>query len=300
MITSLGSKFGASIKYNDSHDSSNVLLNIVDDRYLPLHGHALLAGSNFAWKPDSAKDSEIIVNEELVKRFNIAGGDLQKVLGEEVSIMGHSLTIVGVLKNFHYGTMDDAIEPTAFIYKPGEKFGNMNVKIAGGDVPGTLAAMEAAWKKVDKVHTLNARFYSDQIEEAYNQFAVMIKVIGFLAFLAICIASLGLFGMVVFSTETKLKEISIRKVLGASERGLVLQLSRSFLALLLIAAAIALPVTYLFFDKVVLIQFAYHEPIRLLDMVTGVVGVIVIAFLMIGSQTLRVARVNPADVLKSE
>ncbi len=246
MITSLGSKYGTSIRYNDSHDSSNVFLNVVDDRYLPVHGHTLLAGRNFLWKPDSAEDSEIIVNEELVKRFNIGGGNLQKALGEEVIMMKKNLTIVGILKNFHYGTVGDRIEPTVFIYRPGERYGNLNVRIAGGDVPGTLAAIEAAWRKVDKVHAMDARFYSDQIEEAYGQFAVMIKVIGFLAFLAICIASLGLFGMVVFTTETRLKEISIRKVLGASEGSLVMKLSYSFLILLLVASVIALPVTYLF------------------------------------------------------
>src|SRR6185369_6968013 len=97
------------------------------------------------------------------------------------------------------------------------------------DLPATVARIEAAWKKVDKVHALDAKFYDDQIEHAYAQFSVMVKVIGFLAFLAICISSMGLFGMVVFTTETKLKEISIRKVLGASEGNLVVLLSRGFL-----------------------------------------------------------------------
>ncbi len=228
MVTALGNRYGTSIEYKDSNDSSNVLLNVVDDRYLPVHGYKLLAGHNFMWKPDSAEDNEIIVNEQLVKRFNIGGGNLDKVVGEVVHTMDKDRTIIGVLKDFHYGTMDDRIEPTAIIYKPGEKYGNLNVKIAGRDIAGTLAAIDVAWKKVDKVHKLNARFYDDQIEEAYSQFVVMIKVVGFLAFLAICIASLGLFGMVVFTTETRLKEISIRKVLGASEGSLVIKLSYGF------------------------------------------------------------------------
>jgi len=105
---------------------------------------------------------------------------------------------------------------------------------------------------------------------------------------------------VVFTTETRLKEISIRKVLGASESSLVMKLSYSFLMLLLVASVIALPVTYLFFDRVVLAEFAYHEPIKFGEMVAGVFGVMALAFLMIGTQTLRVARVNPAEVLKGE
>jgi len=128
----------------------------------------------------------------------------------------------------------------------------------------------------------------------------MIKVIGFLAFLAISIASMGLFGMVVFTTETRLKEISIRKVLGASEGKLVYLLSKGFLLLLSLAALIALPITYLFFDKVVLSNFAYHEPIRLTEILIGFLIIMIIAFLMVLSQTLKVARRNPAEVLKNE
>ena len=128
----------------------------------------------------------------------------------------------------------------------------------------------------------------------------MIKIVGFIAFLAICIASLGLFGMVVFTTETKLKEISIRKVLGASETGLVYLLCKGFLLLLTISALIALPVTYLFFDQVVLTQFPYHPSISLTEMLGGSLLVMLFAFFLIGSQTIKAARTNPAKVLKSE
>jgi ABC-type antimicrobial peptide transport system permease subunit len=128
----------------------------------------------------------------------------------------------------------------------------------------------------------------------------MLKVIGFLGFLAICIASMGLFGMVVFNTERRIKEVSIRKVLGATEGTLVYLLSKGFLLLLFISAGIALPLTYLLFDKVVLTNFVYHQPIGMMELFAGPVGVMMLALLMIGSQTLKVARTNPSDVLKSE
>jgi putative ABC transport system permease protein len=128
----------------------------------------------------------------------------------------------------------------------------------------------------------------------------MTKVIGFLAFLAISIASMGLFGMVVFTTETRLKEISIRKVLGASEGKLIIILSKSFIILLLVSGFIALPLTYILFDKVVLAEIVYHAPLSIADFLVGIVAVMGVALLMIGSQTLKVARTNPADVLKTE
>jgi len=301
MVTSLGSNYTMTAKYNGSQDSvSNVWVNFVDDRYLPIHEHVFVAGRNFTRKERTGLEDEIVVTEGVLKQFGIAGGNPQKALGEQLTMENRKLTIVGVLKDFHYETVEDEIAPTVLRYDPGRNYRYVNVKIDSKDLPATMARIEAVWKKVDKVHALDAKFYDDQIEHAYAPFSVMIKVVGFLAFLAICIASMGLFGMVVFTTETKRKEISIRKVLGASEGSLIALLSRGFLLLLLVSAAIALPVTYLFFDRVVLVKFAYHDPIGWLDIFLGFAGVLVIAGLMIASQTLKVARVNPAVTLKNE
>lgn len=304
MVPSIGSMYGFDVKYRDSDtapaDSALVWVNMVDENYLPIHQHKLLAGNNFTLRPEKGKESEIIVNQQVLKRFNIGGRDPQKALSHFIEIDGQKLAIVGVLKDFHYGTMENKIEPVMFRYSKSEPWGYFNLKIASKDLESTMAKIETVWKRFDKVHPIKANFYDDQIEEAYSQFSLLVKTIGFLAFLAICIASLGLFGMVVFTTETKLKEISIRKVLGASEPGLVYLLCRGFLALLGIASLIALPVTYLLFDKVFLTRFAYHQPIGLAELLGGTLIVMLLALIMIGSQTAGAARSNPAKVLKSE
>jgi ABC-type antimicrobial peptide transport system permease subunit len=167
-------------------------------------------------------------------------------------------------------------------------------------MPATMARIESVWKKIDPVHPFQAKFYDEAIEDAYSELSAMIKIIGFLSFLAISIASMGLFGMVAFTTETRLKEISIRKVLGASSGKLIYLLSRGFLALLSVSALIALPVTYLFFENVVLTKFPYHTPVQFAEMFVGLLVVLLIAFIMIGSQTIKAARSNPAEVLKIE
>ena len=298
MISSLGSLYGETVKYLDPQDSVGAFCNIIDENYLPIHEHQLLAGRNFI--PHAGKlETEVIVNEALLKRFNIGGKDPVKALGEAIEFGKKKLTIVGVLKDFHYGTAMDKIEPFAFRYST-DNFRYVNVKVNSTDWPATLEHIEKAWKKVDQVHPLDAKFYANDIENAYSQFSIMVKVIGFLAFLAICISSMGLFGMVVFTAETKLKEISIRKVLGATEGNLIYLLSRGFLFLLILSAAIALPLTYLVFDRLILRNIAYHVPVGLLELFSGFVIVGAIAFLMIGSQTLKVARTNPAEVLKNE
>lgn len=304
MITSLGSMHGNQLKYinpkDGSKDSAMIWMNMVDKNYLPIHQHRFAAGSNFKTNPKAGEESEIIVNEQALKRFNIARQNPQKALGEQVIVDNKKLTIVGVLKDFHYGTLEHKIEPVMFRYSDDPKASNVNVLIKTDDIPATMASIENAWHKVDKVHPIDAKFYNDQLEKTYAQFSVMVKGIGFISFLAICIASLGLFGMVVFTTEVRLKEIGIRKVLGATESGLIFLLSKGFLFLLGIAALVALPATYLFFDQIILPKLVYHLPMEFYEFGVPVLAVMLLASLLIGSQTLKAARTNPVKNLKIE
>ncbi|HEX8531084.1 MAG TPA: ABC transporter permease, partial [Cytophagales bacterium] len=239
LVNGLRDYHGTQAKYTDPNDSAQVWLNLVDGNYLPLHEHRFLAGTNFRARPSKGNESEVIVNEQVLKRFNIAQRNPQRALGEVLTVDGKPLTIVGVLKDFHYGNVEHPIEPSVFLYSGDEPGGYLNVKVASPNLPAVMADVQKAWRRIDKVHPLEAEFYNDQIEQAYNQFSVMLKVIGSLAFLAVCIASMGLFGMVVFTTETRLREISIRKVLGAGEGTLIYLLGKGFLVLLGIAAAVA-------------------------------------------------------------
>jgi putative ABC transport system permease protein len=306
IITSIGNAWGGQMKYKDSSDSALVMTNNVDENYLPLHGYKLVAGGNFIARPTTSEAvSEVIVNQAFLKRFNIGKNDPEKAIGEEITfsnfkINGRKMTIVGVIKDFHYGKVDNLIGPVAFMsWTPGDR-AIINAKIQSTDMPATMAKIESIWKKIDRVHPFNAEFYDEAIEEAYSEFSAMIKIIGFLSLLAISIASMGLFGMVAFTTETRLKEISIRKVMGASSGNLIYLLSRGFLVQLSISALIALPVTYLFFEKVVLTNFPYHAPVQIVELFVGLLAVLLIAFIMIGSQTVKAAKSNPAEVLKSE
>ncbi len=301
IINSVGNYWGGHVKYKSMSDSSLIWYNIVDENYFPLHDHQLIAGQNFIARPATKEAaSEVIVNESALKKLEMNVTDPGKAIGEEIFVDRKKLKIVGVMKDFHYGKVDNPIEPVIFMYWVDERDGFLNLKIQSGDPVATMAKIEAIWKKNDRIHPFDAAFYKDAIEKAYSEFSAMLKVIGFLAFLAISIASMGLFGMVVFTTETRLKEISIRKVMGASSGNLVLLLSRGFAWMLGISAAIALPATYFFFQGVVLSNFKFHSPIGAYELFAGLIGVLLIAFIMIGTQTLKAARSNPAEVLKSE
>lgn len=301
ITTGVGNVWGGNMKYKDSRDSVLVMTNHVDENYLPLHNYKLVAGGNFIARPVTAQaTSEVIVNQQVLKRFNISANNPEKAIGEQVTLNGRKMTIIGVMQDFHYGKVENLIGPVAFTSWTPEDRMIINVKIQSDDMPGTMAKIESIWKKIDRVHPFTAEFYDEAIEDAYSEFSTMIKIIGFLSFLAISIASMGLFGMVVFTTETRLKEIGIRKVMGAGIGNLIYLLSRNFLFLLSVSALIALPATYLFFRVLVLPNYPYHTPVQLPELSAGLLAVLLIAFMMIGSQTLKAARSNPVAVLKSE
>lgn len=302
LIASTGNYWGTNMKSDkDPTDSALVWHNFIDENYLPLHDFKILAGTNFPAKPDSAIETEIIVNQSVLKRFNIASQIPSEAIGETVRLDNKKVTIIGVVSDFSYGRADNQ-NSKEVIFRYGKKEADyLNIRfLANTNWIETRAKMEAIWKKHDPVHPMHAKLYTDQIKEGFDGLEASIKLATFMAAMAICISSLGLLGMVVFTTETRLREVSIRKVLGASEGKLIFLLGRSFIVLLVIATAISLPVTYLFFEKILLVQIGNHTAIAPFEMFAGVIGILVLAALLIGSQTFKVARANPADVLKNE
>lgn len=302
MITSVGSRYGETIKYEDPTDSTTLYYNYIDENYLPLMGNRLLAGTNFESRPLQEEEETIIVNEQVLKRFNI--GSPQEAIDKYVQVGRNSngprkLRIIGVVEDFQYATIQDGIESFGFRYRP-DRCEILNLKIGSTDLITTMNKLETTWEELDQVHEFDASFYDERIQRAYAEHSLLFTIIGFLAFLTISIAALGLLGMGVYTAETRLKEISIRKVLGATEGSLVKLLARSFMWLLIIAATIAVPSAYFLFDSVILADAVNKADIGFMELFAGVIVIFAIGFVTIGSQTWKAARSNPAQTLRSE
>lgn len=298
MVLSIGDTYSSTVKYQDPLDSTYIFYNAIDENYLALHDHEFIAGENF--RPattENKEESEVIINEKTLERFEL--GTAAEAIGKELTISGRKMRIIGVVKDFHHSTLWNKMRYFAFRNDP-TAYDVLNLKIASADISVTMNGLEAAWKKIDPIHPFRARFYDEDIETAYSETTGMIKILGFLAVLAISIASFGLLGMVVFTTETRLREISIRKVLGATERGIFLLLSKGFITLLIVASVIAIPITYYLCDQVIFAEMVYRASIGVLELFLGTFVVIGIALLAISSQTWRVARANPASTLGTE
>lgn len=300
LIPSVGSLYSDRFKYDDPMDSSAIYYNMIDENYIPLLKHKLIAGSNFEARPDQEKESSIILNETALKRFNI--GSPAEAIDKSITFgygQGNKVRIRGVVEDFHYGKIEDGIESFGFRYKA-DRFEYINLKINSADILGTMDKLEKAWFGIDEIHEFRATFYDERIERAYGSYSIMFTIIGFLAFLTVSIAAMGLLGMAVYTAETRLKEISIRKVLGATEGNLIQLLAKGFMWLLVIAATIAVPATYFLFDTVILADAVNKQSIGAIELLSGVVLVFSIGILTIGSQTLKAAKSNPAETLRSE
>lgn len=297
IIPSTGDKLVAYGKFKDSTDSALLLYNFIDEHYLQNLRFEIIAGMNFSVKANMEKEAFTIVNETLLKRFAIKSP--LDGINESIVLDGIKLKIIGVVSDFHHNNLDNKIEPFLFRYKP-EEFHVLNLKVESTDMLGTMTKLSNAWEKADNIHPFKAEFFDSQVQSSYLSYTIMIKVIGFLAFLAISIATFGLLGMAVYVTESRLKEISIRKVLGASENNLIYLLSRGFVFLLVISAVIAIPLTYLIFDQVVLAEVAYRAPIGAFEILSGALIIFIIGIGTIGLQTLSAVTVNPAENLKEE
>jgi len=297
-VSSVGTSYSGSVKFTDVSDSTRIEYNFVDEDYIPLLQHKLIAGTNFNHNASQESlKSQVIINQQMLKWMKIK--DPRDAIGEDVVIDGMKNTIIGVVEDFHHERVNYPIRNFAFRYDPSQ-FHVLNVKLQSNDVVVTMDKIALAWKKADSVHPFEAKFYREHIEDAYNKLSWIIKIIGFITLLAISIASLGLLGMVVFTTETRMKEISVRKVLGASTTNLVAIMGKSFVWLLLISTAISTPAGYYMMDKVIFDRVVYRAPIGIVDVSFGPVAIILLALTLIGWQTWNVARTNPAEVLKNE
>lgn len=168
------------------------------------------------------------------------------------------------------------------------------------DIAGDLAIMETLWKKIGGERDFTAQFFSNEIKDAYGFYKMIIKMWGFLGIMAITVACLGLLGTVSFNIRKRFKEISIRKVMGASTKRLVLLLSKDFVVIMIIASVITIPIMYFWFNELLVSVQHYSVQIGFFEILVSLIVILFLGLITILSQTLKAANANPVDNLRSE
>lgn len=277
-------------------DSLEVFQMFVDHHYIPNLKIQLLAGENFKAEAQQSETS-IIVNEEFIRSRNI--GNPIDALGKEFVVDGNLLTIVGVVKDFNYGSLRESIKSFFFRNNP-KYFTHANVKVAFADAYSGLSEMEGLWKSLTGANTFSAKFLDDEIADSFDFYVNLLKMLGYLGALALTISIMGMLGMVVYTAETRTKEVGIRKVMGATAWNLTFLLSRDFIKLIVLGVVLVSPLAVFALDWFISeIQF-YSIRLSIWDILAAFTILLSIGFVAIASQTMKTARTNPVDTLRVE
>jgi putative ABC transport system permease protein len=272
---------------------------VVDNNYLDNIEVEFIAGKNFDPETEGSFEKNVILNETALKQFALQ--DPVSAVGQTIftddSVM---LTIAGVVRDFHFRPLNYEIGPVAFRYKPAAA-SILSMRIVPSEKEKIIGSLEAVWKTLDPVHPLDWIMMDDQIDEAYTTsgFTDIVKIVGYIAFLSVTLACLGMLGMAMYAIQTRIKEIGVRKVMGASVYQITVLLSRAFVSLIGLAVIVAVPASFYLGDAF-LSNYAYRITISPWILLFGVILVLGLGLVTICSQTIKAAATNPVKSLRYE
>jgi len=273
----------------------------VDENYVGTLGIQVLHGRNFSdqLKTDS---SSIIINETAARMFGIS----KNPINQSVTLRNMKYNIIGVVKDFNFSSLKENITPLAMILMSatirkyeGDGPDNLIVTISSENFQQMLQQAANKWKLLSGNHPFAYSFLDQDFIAAYNQEQRMGKLFFIFSCLAIFIACMGLFALATYNLELRNREISIRKVLGASVPGIVLLLSKDFFRLVLLAIIISIPTAWIFAQQW-LQGYAYHTTVHAWVIASASFGAILLAMLTISYQAIKGAQTNPAQHLKMD
>lgn len=289
---SYGATSGLNWKGKDPDDVISFEIVQVNYDMIETLGIDMVTGRTFS-RQYSSDRSKLIFNEAAIEAMG-----LEDPVGEAIDLWGMKVQILGVCKNFHINSLHEKVKPLFFRLLP-EHTDYVMVKIAMDREREAIEGLRNFYQAYNPGFILDYKFLDDNYQKLYESEQRVADLSKYFAGLAILISCLGLFGLAAFTTQRRLKEISIRKILGSSDFGIVSILSKDFTRMVLIAIVIALPISY-FITERWLSDFAYR--IDLEWWYFGMAGLIalLIAWFTVGLQTLKAASVNPTESLKEE
>lgn len=235
----------------------------------------------------------LILNQTAVSNMG-----LENPIGQRIHFNDRERVVIGVVRDFNFTSLHSPIASFGMVM-PFTDVGTILIKTNGGDIAETIKTIEKDWQAVFSNAPFDAKFLDDELEQLYQQEARLSKLVSMFSVLAIILACLGLYGLVAFSIQARLKEVGIRKVLGGTLHNLLILLSKQFLLLILIAVLIAWPLVY-FLANDWLDNFSYQTNLDISLFLLPSVGLVILAGLTISYQVIKAALMNPVKVLRNE
>jgi ABC-type antimicrobial peptide transport system permease subunit len=263
----------------------------VDFDLIELFGFEMKEGRSFS-REFNTEASKIIFNEAAITAMA-----MEDPVGKTIKLWGEEKQIIGVVKNFHFESLYERVKPCFLRLSPGSS--NILVKIKSGMERETVARIAKLYRKYNEGLPFEYRFLDEDYQALYAAEERVAVLSRYFAGMAIVISCLGLFGLAAFTCERRVKEISVRKILGSTEFSIVYLLSAEFTKLVFASVLVALPISYLL-TRNWLNSFAFRIDLQVWFFISAGLLALFIALITIGIQTVKAARSNPASNLRTE
>lgn len=280
-----------------AQDNVFVAATAVDYDFMDTYKMVLLAGRNFS--PSFGRDhlESFIINEQAVK--NLGWEKPEQAIGQPIELLGKKGAVVGVVKDFHFQGLQQPLRPL-ILEVAAAKFAVFSIRLQSGrDMVESIEIIREKWDKIFPEKVFEYHFLDDRLELNYGREQRMVTMMKYAAILAIFISTLGLFGLAAYINHMRLKEVSIRKVLGATSRDVFYILSNEFIKMAIIAFLLAIPVTYIL-AKQWLNTFAYRVSVGLIPFLLGGLLMLIVILVAISYETLKSVNLNPIEKLRNE
>lgn len=268
----------------------------VDYDFTEVYDIEVVAGRTFSEDYGTDHTSAFLINRFAVDEFNF--GSPEEALGKSINIEGKKGQIVGVVEDFNFLSLSQPMNPLIMEIAVGQ-FSVFSIKLANKNIPETLEQLSGVWNDFFPEETFDYNFLDESLDQNYADQERLGRTVGYFAILAILISCLGSYGLIMFIATGKMKEVGIRKVLGASVGGLVFLLSRQFLVLSAVAMVIAVPLT-IWATSAWLEDFSYRIDLTPLSFVVAGGITIVLMLATISYQAIKAALSNPVKSLRTE
>ncbi len=272
----------------------------VDKKFIPAYGLKVVAGRNFSNdKPatDTNVVLNILVNETAAKVFGF--NDPATMIGQPMEGAGFHCNVIGVVKDYHQESLQNSFDPIVFYPEEERNFGSFSLKLHTSDLPALMSFVKQKWDGYFPESPFNYFFLDQRFDAQYKNDKLFATALWLFTAIAIVIACLGLFGLSLFTITKRNREISIRKVLGASSFQVVSLITKDYMKLVVIAGVVALPVAFLLVSNW-LQDYAFHISIGVWFFLLPVIMILTIALLTVLYQSLKAAIANPVKNLRSE
>jgi putative ABC transport system permease protein len=269
----------------------------VDEDFVPTYNMEMVAGRNFSkdFPLDSA--NALMLNESAAKLFGYPNHE--DIIGQSFEQWGREGKVIGVIKDFNYVSLHEEVEPLSLRYGTRWNVSVLSLKLNSTDFSRTLSELEIIWQQIVPHRPFDTRFVDQNFNKQYEADERFGMIFSIFSGLAIFVACLGLFGLTIYSTTQRNKEIGVRKVLGASTSSIVAMLSKDFISLFVISLVIAVPLSWYVMNNW-LEGFAYRISLGFEVFAIAAVITLLIALLTMSFKTVKAARANPVDSLKTE